>query len=234
MIGGGRRRLRRSAFCRADPAGQPSPASRLRRLFWGSGVARSVILSGGFLSPSRKNGLMIGAADGGCPARLFVGLTLPGSPPPLCGSAAFGGWQRGCEVGYLIGRIFISLPQEWLNDRVGRRRLRRSAFCRADPAGQPSPASRLRRLFWGSGVARSVILSGGFLSPSRKNGLMIGAADGGCPARLFVGLTLPGSPPPLCGSAAYFGGAGLHFCRKKRENQRGSRASSMRRSSSWG
>jgi len=91
MIGGGRRRLRRSAFCRADPAGQPSPALQLRRLFWGSGVARSVQLSGGFLSPSRKKGFMIGG---------------------------------------------------------GRRRLRRSAFCRADPAGQPSPALRLRRL-WG-------------------------------------------------------------------------------------
>ena len=72
---------------------------------------------------------------------------------------------------------FILLPQEWLYDRGGRRRLRRSAFCRADPAGQPSPALRLRRLFWA---------------------------------------------------------AGLHFCRKKRENQRGSRASSMRRSSSRG
>ena len=120
MIGGGRRRLRRSAFCRADPAGRPSPASRLRHLFWGSGAARSVILSGGFLSPSRKNGFMLGG---------------------------------------------------------GRRRLRRSAFCRADPAGQPSPALRLRRLF---------------------------------------------------------GAAGLLFCRKKRENQRGSRASSMRRSSSRG
>ena len=60
---------------------------------------------------------MIGAADGGCAARLFVGLTLPGSPPPLRGSAAFGGWQRGCKVGYLIGGIFISLPQEWLYDR---------------------------------------------------------------------------------------------------------------------
>ena len=64
---------------------------------------------------------------------------------------------------------------------------------------------------------------------------MIGAADGGCAARLFVGLTLPGSPPPLCGSTAFLGGvAGLLFCRKKRENQRGSRASSMRRSSSRG
>ena len=120
---------------------------------------------------------MIGAADGGCAARLFVGLTLPGSPPPLCGSAAF---------------------------------------------------------FGDSGVARPVILSGDFYLPSRKNGLMIGAADGGCAARLFVGLTLPGSPPPLCGSAAFLGGARLLFCRKKRENQRGSRASSMRRSSSRG
>ena len=159
MIGGGRRRLRRSAFCRADPAGQPSPASRLRRPFGGCRAARSVILSGG---------------------------------------------------------IFISLPQEWLYNRVGRRRLRRSAFCRADPAGQPSPALRLRRLFWGSGVARSVILSGGFLSPSRKNGFMIGAADGGCAARLFVGLTLPGSPPPLCGSAAFFGGSRGYFPAAKR------------------
>ena len=93
--------------------------------------------------------LCSGAAGGGCAARLFVGLTLPGSPPPLRGSAAFWG-VRGCEVGYLIG---------------------------------------------------------GILSPSRKNGVMIGAADGGCAARLFVGLTLPGSPLPLCGSAAFFGGA---------------------------
>ena len=52
---------------------------------------------------------MIGAADGGCAARLFVGLTLPGSPPPLCGSAAFFG-QRGCEVGSIIGGIFIYPP----------------------------------------------------------------------------------------------------------------------------
>ena len=95
MIGDGRRRLRRSAFCRADPAGQPSPASRLRRHFWGSGVARPVILSGGFLSPSRKNGLMIGSADGGCAARLFVGLTLPGSPPPASRLRRLFWGQRG-------------------------------------------------------------------------------------------------------------------------------------------
>ena len=92
MIGVGRRRLRRSAFCRADPVGQPSPRfAAPPPLGVGSGVARSVQLSGGIFSPSRKNGFMIGG---------------------------------------------------------GRRRLRRSAFCRADPAGQPSPASRLRRL-WG-------------------------------------------------------------------------------------
>ena len=143
-------------------------------------------LIGGFLSPSRKNGLMIGDGRRRLRRSAFCRADPAGQPsPPLCGSAAFLG-QRGCKVGYLIGGIFILLPQEWLNDRVGRRRLRRSAFCRADPAGRPSPASRLRHLFWGSGAARSVILSG------------------------------------------------LHFCRKKRENQRGSRASSMRRSSSRG
>ena len=52
-------------------------------------------------------------------------------------------------------------------------------------------------------------LIGGILPPSRKNGFMIGAADGGCAALLFIGLTLPGSPPPLRGSAAFFGAAGL-------------------------
>ena len=198
------------------------------------GVPRKAgYLIGGFLSLSRKNGFITVSADGGCAALLFVGLTLPGSSPPLCGSAALLG-GAGLQGRLSYRKIFISLPQEWLNDRGGRRRLRRSAFCRADPAGQPSPALRLRRLFGGSGAVRSVILSGGFLSPSRKNGLMIGAAGGGCAARLFVGLNLPGSPPPLRGSAAFLGAAGIVFCRKKRGNQRGSRDSSMRRSSSRG
>ena len=156
-----------------------------------------------------------------------------GGASALVLAGGFLGFPR--EVGYLIGGGFLSPSRKnGLMIGGGRRRLRRSAFCRADPAGQPSPASRLRRPFLGSGVARSVILSGGFLSPSRKNSLMIGSADGGCAARLFVGLTLPGSPPPLCGSAALLGAAGIVFCRKKRENQRGSRASSMSRSSSRG
>ena len=111
MIGGGRRRLRRSAFCRADPAGRPSPASRLRHLFWGSGAARSVILSGGFLSSSRKNGFMIGGS---------------------------------------------------------RRRLRRSAFCRADPAGQSSPALRLRRLLGGAGLQGRLSYRGDFYLPPAR------------------------------------------------------------------
>ena len=158
MIGVGRRRLRRSAFCRADPAGQPSPASRLRRLFGGSGVARSVQLSGGFLSPSRKNGLMIGG---------------------------------------------------------GRRRLRRSAFCRADPAGQPSPASRLRRLFGGSGVARSVQLSGGFLSPSRKNGLMIGGGRRRLRRSAFCRADPAGQPSPASRLRRLFWGCGATFLPQK-------------------
>ena len=108
-------------------------------------------LIGGILSPSSKNGLMIGSADSGCAARFFVGLPCRAALPRFAA---------------------------------------------------PPP-------FWGSGVARSVILSGGFLSPSRKNGFMIGAADGGRAARLFVGLTLPGSSPPLRGSAAFLGAAGL-------------------------
>ena len=129
-----------------------------------------------------------------------------GTSAPVFGGG-FLGFPR--KAGYLIGGIFISLPQEWLYDRGCRRRLRRSAFCRADPVGQPSPALRLRRLFLGCGVVRPVIFSWGSLSSSRKNGLMTGSADGGCAARLFVGLTLPGSPPPLRGSAAFLGAAGL-------------------------
>ena len=156
-----------------------------------------------------------------------------GTSAPVFGGG-FLGFPR--KVGYLIGGILSPSRKNGFMLGVGRRRLRRRLFVGLTlRCGQPSPASRLRRLFgWGSGVARSVILSGGFLSPSRKNGVMIGSADGGCAARLFVGLTLPGSPPPLRGSAAFLGGARLLFCRKKRENQRGSRASSMSRSSSRG
>ena len=156
---GGRRRLRRLALCRADPAGQPSPALRLRRLFLG---------------------------------------------------------QRGCKVGYLIGGIFSPSRKNGLMIGVGRRRLRRSAFCRADPAGQPSPASRLRRPFLGQRGCKVGYLIGGILVSSRQNGFITGSADGGCAARLFVGLTLPGSPPPLCGSAAFFGGAAGYFSAAKR------------------
>ena len=161
----GRRRLRRFAFCRADPVGQPSPALRLRRLFGGSGVARSVQLSGGFLSPSRKNGFMIGG---------------------------------------------------------GRRRLRRSAFCRADPAGQPSPASRLRRLFGGSGVARSVQLSGGILSPSRKNGLMIGGGRRRLRRSAFCRADPAGQPSPrFAAPPPFFGESGATFLPQKEENSAG-------------
>ena len=154
-----------------------------------------------------------------------------GASAPVFGGG-FLGFPR--KVGSIIGGILSPSRKNGFMIGGGRRRLRRSAFCRADPAGQPSPASRLRRLFWGSGVARSVILSGGILSPSHKNGVMIGGSRRRLRRRLFVGLTLPGSPPPLCGSAAFLGAAGLLFCRKKREIQRGSRASSIRRSSSWG
>ena len=176
---------------------------------------------------------MIGAADGGCAARLFVGLTLPGSPPPLCGSAAFLG-AAGLQGRLSYRGDFILLPQKWLYDRGRQAAAAPSAFCRADPAGQPSPALRLR-CFWGvRGCKVGYLIGGIFIYPPAKMALCSGAAGGGCAARLFVGLTLPGSPPPLCGSAAFLGAAGLHFCRKKRENQRGSRASSMSRSSSRG
>ena len=140
-------------------------------------------LIGGFLSPSRKNGFMIGAADGGYAARLFVGLTLPGSPPP-----PFWG-QRGCKVGYLIGGIFISIPQEWLNDRGGRRRrLRRSAFCRADPAGQPSPALRLRRL-WGmaAGLQGRLSYRGDFYLPPARMALCSGRQTAAAPLGFLSG-----------------------------------------------
>ena len=152
------------------------------------------------------------------------------SAPVFCGG--FLGFPR--KVGSIIGGIFISLPQEWLYDRVGRRRLRRFAFCQADPVGQPSPASRLRRLFWGSGAARSVQLSGGFLSLSRKNGLMIGGGRRRLRRSAFCRADPAGQPSPASRLRRLFWAAGLLFCRKKRKIQRGSRASSMRRSSRWG
>ena len=147
MIGGGRRRLRRSAFCRADPAGQPSPASRLRRL-WGQRGCKVGYLIGGILSPSRKNGLMIGDGRRRLRRSAFCRADPAGqSSPALRLRHLLGG--AGLQGRLSYRGDFISLPQEWHYDRGGRRRLRRSAFCRADPAGQPSPALRLRRLFWG-------------------------------------------------------------------------------------
>ena len=116
-----------------------------------------------------------------------------GASAPVFGGG-FLGFPR--KVGYLIGGIFISLPQEWRYDRDGRRRLRRFAFCRADPAGQPSPALRLRHLFWGSEVARSVQLSAGFLFPSRKNGFMIGGGRRRLRRSAFCRADPAGQPSP--------------------------------------
>ena len=133
-----------------------------------------------------------------------------GASAPVFGGG-FLGFPR--KVGYLIGGFLSPSRKNGLMIGDGRRRLRRSAFCRADPAGQPSPPLCGSAAFLGQRGCKVGYLIGGILSPSRKNGLMIGSADGGCAARLFVGLpcraALPrfAAPPPFWGQRGYISAA---------------------------
>ena len=128
-----------------------------------------------------------------------------GASAPVFGGG-FLGFPR--KVGYLIGGILSPSRKNGFMIGGGRRRLRRSAFCRADPAGRPSPASRLRRL-WGQRGCKVGYLIGGILSPSRKNGLMIGDGRRRLRRSAFCRADPAGQSSPALRLRRLLGGAGL-------------------------